>query len=246
MLRTVPGQNLTVAAYERLRADVLACRLRPGQRLKVNELCASFSVSLGAIREALSRLTAEGLIVATPQRGFSVAPISSEDLRDLTSVRVEIEQSCLRRAIAAGDITWESKIVAALHRLSRTPERVSGDEARLNEAWVEAHAAFHEALVAACDSPWSLRLRAQLYAQAERYRRLSVPLARIARDLKTEHRALADAVLARDTSRSTALIAEHLSLTMHIIINGADLPDSSVSGWAASNPGRPIAYDTAG
>ena len=246
MSRSVPGQNLTVAAYERLRADVLACRLRPGQRLKVNELCVSFSVSLGAIREALSRLTAEGLIVATPQRGFSVAPISSEDLRDLTSVRAEIEQSCLLRAIAAGDIAWESEIVAALHRLSHTPERVAGDEARLNEAWVEVHAGFHEALVAACDSPWLLRLRAQLYAQAERYRRLSVPLARIARDLKTEHRALADAVLARDASRSTVLIAEHLSRTMQIIINGADLPDSSVSGWQAANPGRPSAYDTAG
>ena len=235
---------MTVAAYERLRADVLACRLRPGQRLKINELCTSLSVSLGAIREALSRLTAEGLIVAAPQRGFSVAPISRAELEDLTSVRIEIEQSCLRQAIARGNLAWESRLVASLHELSRTPERVTGDEARLNEDWVRVHGAFHTALVAACDSPWRLRLRTQLYAQAERYRRLSVPLARSVRNLRDEHRRLAEAALARDADAAARLMAEHLRRTAAILTSEAELPDSAAHGWHPSDP-EPIAHDAA-
>src|SRR5580704_6681604 len=115
--------NMTQGAYEGLRADLLACRILPGKKLKIQELCTRFSVSLGAIREALSRLTSEGLVVAEPQRGFRAAPISPEDLSDLTRVRIEIEALCLRRAIAQGDVDWEARLVAAFHRLSRTPER---------------------------------------------------------------------------------------------------------------------------
>src|ERR1700683_2974942 len=114
--------NMTQGAYEGLRADLLACRIPPGRKLKSQELCLRFSVSLGAIREALSRLTSEGLVVAEPQRGFRVAPISAADLVDLTMVRVEIDTLCLKRAIACGDVDWEARLIAAAHLLARTPE----------------------------------------------------------------------------------------------------------------------------
>jgi DNA-binding GntR family transcriptional regulator len=223
MRREDPSSSLTQLAYERLRADVLACRLRPGERLKIQDLCERFAASLGAIREALSRLTSEGLVVATPQRGFSVAPISAEELRDLTMVRLQIEESCLCRSIDRGDLVWESRIVATLHMLSQTPERVAGDPDRLNEDWVRAHTDFHAALVAACDSPWLLKLREQLYAQTERYRRLSVPLARVPRDLRKEHQEIAAAVLARDREQAATLMAQHLNATLNIVVDDAAL-----------------------
>jgi len=219
MSRIAPaGSSLTQYAYERLRADLLACRLRPGARLKINELCEAFSVNLSAVREALARLTSEGLVIAEPQRGFRVAPISADELRDLTAVRTQIEELCLERALAMGDVSWESKLVAAFHRLSRTPEREPEDPDRMSEAWSAAHAAYHEALVAACDSPWLLRLRVILYAQSERYRRLSVPLAEIARDLNREHQDLMEAALARDAGRTRALMAQHIELTTRVLL----------------------------
>src|SRR5580658_6316995 len=178
-----PSANLTQAAYEGLRADLLACRIVLGKKLKIQDLCDQFSVSLGAVREALSRLTSEGLVVAEPQRGFRAAPISAADLADLTMVRVEIETLCLRRSISLGDVDWEARLVAAAHRLSRTP-------ARANEDWAEAHSAFHLAIVDACASPWLLHLHALLYAQSERYRRLSVPFAVKGRNVEEEHRAI--------------------------------------------------------
>ncbi|HWA45614.1 MAG TPA: FCD domain-containing protein [Hypericibacter adhaerens] len=210
--------NLTQGAYEQLRADLLACRILPGSRLKIQELCNRLSVSLGAIREALSRLTSEGLVVAEPQRGFRAAPISEADLQDLTKVRIEIESLCLRRAIEVGDVDWEARLVAAFHRLSRTPERVEADPARSSDEWAEAHAAFHTALADGCDSPWLLRLRRQLYDQSERYRRLSVPLTTRTRNIGAEHQAIVDATLARDADKAVALLSAHLSATTRILL----------------------------
>ena len=234
MPRLAPdSSSLTQEVYERLRADLLACRLRPGARLKIGELCQTLSVSLSAVREALSRLTSEGLVVAEPQRGFRVAPISAEELRDLTGVRAQIEGMCLERAIATGDIGWESHLVATFHRLSRTPEREPRDPQRMNEAWAAAHAAFHEALVGACDSPWLLRLRGLLYAQSERYRRLSVPLAEIARDLNREHRDIMEAALARDAGRAKALMTQHIELTTRALLE---------QSWPAAAPPGPTRH----
>ena len=213
--------SLTQAAYERLRADLLACRLRPGARLKINELCQTLSVSLSAVREALARLTSEGLVIAEPQRGFRATPISAADLSDVTQVRIQIECLCLERALALGDIAWESELVACFHRLSRTPERDLQDPERMSEPWSVAHAGFHRALVSACDSAWLLRLREILYAQSERYRRLSIPLAEVERDLSREHEALLKAALARDVQRSGMLLTQHIELTTQILLKQA-------------------------
>jgi DNA-binding GntR family transcriptional regulator len=211
--------NMTQGAYESLRADLLACRILPGKKLKIQELCTRFSVSLGAIREALSRLTSEGLVVAEPQRGFRAAPISASDLVDLTMVRIEVDSLCLKRAIACGNVDWESRLVAAAHRLARTPERAPDDPARSNEAWVDAHAAFHLALVDGCDSPWLLHLHSLLYAQSERYRRLSVPFAISGRNVNEEHQAIVTATLARDTKSAVRLLATHMEATTHILLS---------------------------
>lgn len=232
MVRSAPSSSsLTHAAYERLRADLLACRLQPGARLKLNELCDALSVSLSAVREALSRLTSEGLVVAEPQRGFRVAPISADELRDLTSVRAQVEGMCLDRAIAVGDVDWESRVVGAFHRLSRTPEREPGDAQRMNEERSLVHAAYHEALVSACDSPWLLRLRMLLYTQSERYRRLSIPVTQIARDLNQEHRDLMEATLGRDAERAKTLMAQHIELTTRVLLEQA---------WATDAPPKPV------
>ena len=230
MSRAAPtNSSLTHDAYERLRADLLACRLQPGARLRINDLCQTLSVSLSAVREALSRLTSEGLVVAQPQRGFHVAPVSAAELRDLTGVRAKIEGLCLERAIAAGDVAWEAQLVAAFHRLSRTPEREAGDEQRMSEAWSVAHAAFHAALVGGCDSLWLLRLRETLYAQSERYRRLSVPMASTVRDLGREHQDIMDAVLAHDAERAKVLMTQHLERTTTVLLQRP---------WAAEAPTR--------
>jgi DNA-binding GntR family transcriptional regulator len=226
------AQNLTQGAYEGLRADLLACRIRPGSRLKIQALCDRFSVSLGAIREALSRLTSEGLVISEPQRGFRAAPISVADLRDLTMVRIEIERLCLTRAIAAGNVEWEARLVAAFHRLSRTPERVASDPMRSDDEWAEAHAAFHGALVDGAGSPWLLRIHSQLYAQSERYRRLSIPLGTGERNVGAEHQKIMEAALRRDLPETVTLMTRHLAMTTEILLS------ADIESYAARRTGE--------
>ncbi len=210
--------SLTQRAYDRLRDDLLTCRLAPGERINIKEVAEQSGFSLGAVREALSRLTSEGFVTTDDMRGFRATPISIADLMDLMAVRADIEGQCLRRSIANGGLEWESVVVSALHRLTGTPMYAPGTDRRLNDAYAVAHATFHEALVAACDSPWLHRLRTWLYAQSERYRYLTVPLARVERDVSREHADLADAVLARDADRACDMVQAHLSTTAQVLI----------------------------
>ncbi len=201
-----------------IRLDILECRLLPGAKLRISDLCDRFDVSLGAVREALARLTADGLVRSEAQRGFFVSPVSREELVDVTRVRVDIESLCLRSAMKVGDVAWESGIVAAYYRLSRVDERDPRDKIHLNKTWASLHAEFHEALVAACDSEWLLRIRTMLFEKSERYRKLSVPVRSGDRDVNREHEALMDAVIARDAERACSEIAIHLQRTAEIIL----------------------------
>jgi DNA-binding GntR family transcriptional regulator len=231
--RLVRGQTLFEEVYQKLRADILSCRLRPGAKLQINTLAGDREVSLGVVREALTRLSAEGLVVAEPQRGCHVAPVSLEDLTDLTNTRIEIENLCLTRSIEQGGVEWETVIVAALHRLSRTSYWAPGDDRRLSEEWAAAHSAFHEALVSATGSIWLSRIRSSLYQQSERYRRLSVPVRSSKRDVEEEHRAISKATLGRQKARACELMREHLILTMNIIIKGLPLQHDLSAGEQA-------------
>src|SRR5580700_8623872 len=129
-------RNQTTVAYEALRADILHGRRMPGKKLKIQELADDFGVSPGAVREALSRLVPEELVVSRDQRGFLVSPVSLADLADLTDVRCEIESLALRRSVALGDVNWEAGILAAEHRL-RSKAVVNGEDAKAR--WVPNH-----------------------------------------------------------------------------------------------------------
>lgn len=215
-------RSQTSAAYARLREDILAGRLQPGERLKIAEVACALEVSPGAIREALSRLVPEQLVVFRDQKGFVVAPLSIEDLQDLTELRCEVEAVALRRSVLQGDIGWEGSVLAAAHRLRRTKILTSADRS-LNSDWVERHRAFHAALVGACGSLRLLALHAQLYEQSERYRTLSFPsIGERERDRQGEHQALADAALDRNADGLVELTVKHFRETTSRIIRAAE------------------------
>jgi len=216
-------------AYDSLRADILACRLDPGAKLRINEIAETQGVSLGAVREALSRLGAEGLVVPEAQKGYHVSPLSIDELLDLTEARAEIERIAIMRAVERGDLDWETSLVAAWHKLSRLDERARSNggkapDQQLLDQWSIAHAEFHKALVAACGSQNLLQIRFRLYELAERYRRYSAPLAdEKKRDVAAEHQAMFDAAVARNAALAGRLIAEHLRCTAALIVDSARL-----------------------
>lgn len=227
------AKSRTTETYEQLKRDLLDARYLPGAKLKIDQIAEELAVSPTAVREALSRLTSEGLVRALPQRGFQVAPVSADDLVDLTSVRIDIETRCLRRAIQIGDVAWEGRVLSSLHQLRRTHHLavVDGHEV-MNPEWTRVHAEFHGSLIAACDSHWWLRLREQMFLQAERYRRLLVPYTRGERNVDAEHEELAEATLARAADRASRLLADHLRRTADLLL-ASEVPFEDMPDWQA-------------
>ena len=211
------ARTLASQAHDLLRRDILSGTLTPGQRLRTKDLQARYGLGLSPLRESLQRLSAEGIVVNDAQRGFAVAPVSVAELRDLTVARTALESTMLPMAMQLGSADWEGDIVAAFHRLSRTP--LPNDPAAMADAslWELRHRSFHHALVAGCGSPWLLRLHGQLVDQSERYRKIRIlhhleSQAQV-RDVNAEHQAVMEAVLRRDATQAVALMTQHLVAT---------------------------------
>ena len=229
------GSTVTQDVYQRLRADLLTCRLAPGEKLRIDALCERLQAGSSAVREALSRLAAENFVVIEHLRGFRVAPILFGELQDLTRTRCQIEEACIRDAIEHGDVEWEAGLMTTLHRLSKLPMRAEGDPARYGDAFSIAHTAFHAAVVASCSRPWLLKTREYLYFQHDRYRWLSMPLATVERDVHGEHTKIAEAALARDADGAVQAMTDHLELTARIVLSSAGIANEGAAGVGSGN-----------
>lgn len=201
---------LAEQAFSRLRKDVLSGSYPAGTKLKVDELQIAYGFSSSPLREALSRLAQEGLVRTDERRGFRVAPITVEDLADITRMRVMLDVSALAESIQHGDDRWEAVIVAAYHRLEKVESRLSEGPLVLDEEWSPLHRDFHMALLAACPSERQRNWSISLFDQAERYRRYSARHRKEPRRKSTEHKKIMDTVLRRDTQTACALLKEHI------------------------------------
>ena len=207
-------KTLIESAYRRLRDDIVDGVHPPGAKLRVEHLKDRYQVGAGTMREALTLLIADALVVAQGQRGFRVAPISMADFEDITNTRVFLETEALRQAITHGDVRWESEVAAAFHLLSRAQEKVGKRAGAPIAEWEERNRAFHESLIAACPSRWIRHFVGMLYRQSERYRRLALTKRPIPRDVHAEHTAIFEATLDRDADRAAKHLAEHIRMTL--------------------------------
>jgi DNA-binding GntR family transcriptional regulator len=219
---TTVESTRTSSVYETLRADLLAGRVEPGSKLRLAALGSRFDVSLSVVREALTRLSEQGLVVANPNRGFSAVSLSVDDLVDLTRTRIDIETLAVRRAVAHGSLEWETALVGAHHHLAGTPITVPGDEG-LNEAWVASHRAFHRALLAGCGSVRLEAIATALRDSAELYRVWSRSLAHDdGRDVACEHRRLTELAIARDADGTADALGAHIQRTTDALLAYVD------------------------
>jgi DNA-binding GntR family transcriptional regulator len=196
--------------YLGIRTEILAGERAPGSRLPTAELCARYGASVGVVRESLLRLAEHGLVQVRPMQGFRVAELSESDLADLTQARLDIETLALRYSVEQGDNVWESHLVGTHHLLSTTPRRGT-DGQPFTPEWGRAHGAFHAALLAGCHNQRIVTIAQRLRDSAELYRRWSVSAEQQPpRDIAAEHRALLDAVIARDADLAVEHLATHI------------------------------------
>lgn len=214
------NSTLTDRIYRKIREDVLAGSLAPGLRLRVEALKQRYKCGASPIREALSRLGGDGLVVIQDRRGFAVTGISIDELWDITETRVILETSALKEAIRNGRHSvegdaWEAGILSAFHRLEKLDRRLGTEEP--TPEWERLHGVYHESLIAGCRLHKLRLYRLQMFDQSERYRRLSLTRFIDGRDVSGEHREIMEATLERDTENACALLAKHIRKTAEIV-----------------------------
>jgi DNA-binding GntR family transcriptional regulator len=209
--QTDSAPTLSGIIAEKLRASIAGGQLEPGKRLHLDELRADFGVSLSPLREALSHLCAEGYVITTGRRGYCVAPVSPDNLREVTRLRCEFESFALRESIRLGDDQWEGNVIAALYRLNKL-ERTSVEGDQLAQ-WEAAHSFFHRQLISACGLPLLLQFCATLHGLNDRYRRIFLRDTALDRDVKQEHEALCDATMEKRADDACELLRRHIERT---------------------------------
>jgi GntR family transcriptional regulator, carbon starvation induced regulator len=237
LARSVPSQTLNASVLAQLRSDIIACRLMPNERLRVEALRERYGMGFSPIREALMRLEAEGLVELEQNKGFRVSEVSRENLFDLMRTRIEIESIALRWSLEKGGVEWEADLLGAFHRLSRQTKIDPANPDAISEAWSKEHADFHAALVAASGSPTLLSIRARLFEQAERYVALSIMSSGPLRDDVTEHKNLMRAALNREVDKAVELNRIHITRTL-------DKVASSLAAAATPDDLRPLSRKT--
>jgi DNA-binding GntR family transcriptional regulator len=216
VLPTLAGRVLAI-----MRNDILELRLEPGRKLLFDSLREKYDVGLSPLRESLSRLVVEGLVVGEDRRGFRVAPMTKEDYVDLTTLRTEIEVLAVTTSVERGSDMWEADLVRAFHHL----KLVTPSSPNYLAEWSVRHQAFHEALVSACGSPRLLHLRRQLFDHFMRYHRVAPRLVARSALHDTEHKKVLDAALARNTAKCEALVRRHIRV-LDVIVDAINALNS--------------------
>ena len=208
------SRTLIERSYARLRDDIVEGRLGPGEKLRVEHLKARYQVGAGTLREAITRLVSDALVVAEGQRGFRVAPMALSDLEDLTRLRLHIEIDALRQSMRRGDAQWRAQLQQAYDELSRFEQPIRPDQTAI---WEQCNVRFHEALIAACDSPWTLKVLRLLSRHSERYRRCAIGLAESRRDVHAEHRQIFEMVMSGQEARAALALEAHICATPDLL-----------------------------
>ncbi len=156
------------SGYRRIRSDIIFGVLTPSGRLRLDAMKEDYGVSISTLREILNRLTSEGFVVAEGQRGFEVAPISIQNLRELAGLRILLEHHAMAESFRAGDVEWEGRVVSAHHKLAATERTVltEGDDPELRKRY---DGEFHQALISSCGSRELMHTHAVVFDKYFRY-----------------------------------------------------------------------------
>ena len=211
------------SVHDRIRADLLDGRLAPGTRLQIRALMERYGVGQTPLREALNRLTADGLVEIRDQRGFVVPGISVAELLELTRTRCWLEERALRESMAHATPEWEEALVLAHHRLSRA-QRVPDPGISNNASeWEQRHREFHGTLLSGCRSRWLIGFCEQLTDRHQRYRRLAASRPFPRRDVAREHADILGAVLAGEVDTAVSRLVSHYEATVAVILKDPDV-----------------------
>jgi DNA-binding GntR family transcriptional regulator len=221
--REAPSKTYSEVAYDLLRGAILRGELVPGDRLIEQELARKLGMSQGPIREALSRLRSEALIVTLPHKGSFVVEVSLEEARDIYSVRTELEPYVASLALPRmSDVDIEEMC-------SRVDEIVKSAREGQFLATLELDMAWHRRMFEFSGSPLLLRFWEVIEQQATKYMAIASPS--VIRDplaIAESHYPLADALKQRDLPRLQSALRAHVETILEWLCSpdAAAVPDN--------------------
>jgi len=208
----IDNTSITNQTYQRIYSMIIQGDLKPGSKLKIEELRRVMGTGASPIREALSLLTSEQLVTRIDQRGFRVSHVSAESFKELLKTRCWLEERALRESMACQDINWEERLLLSHHRLKREP-RMLEDKKTINPDWERRHKEFHMCLMSGCVSTILIKFCNQLYDQNIRYRNAAGSIAYSSRDVTSEHDLILKYVLDHNPDKAVAELVTHYKKT---------------------------------
>ncbi len=200
--------SLSESFAKKLRESILRGERELGGRLYLNDLQQEFGISLSPIREGLTRLAVEGLIVPAGKRGYVVSSVSEEEVSEVLELRLLLEPLALKKAVEHGGRDWEASVVVAAHRdaqLRKEPWDIS-----MVERWERCNRELHDALISGCPSQLLIQFCNALHDRSHRHRSL-FHISKQSRPKQTEdHARIVEAALNRDADAAAKLMYEHI------------------------------------
>jgi DNA-binding GntR family transcriptional regulator len=190
-------------AVESLRHTFIAGELKPGEKVRQEEIAERLGLSLAPVREALAVLEQEGQLTYRPRRGYFVTELDLDDLREIYDLRRLVEGRAARGALPQFDADALERIALAARDCEEAVER--GDVT----AELEANRRFHFAVLEAPDQVHTMRVVRLLWDSTETYRALyyNDPADRV--DSLEAHARIIDAVQAGDADHLVAELDGH-------------------------------------
>jgi DNA-binding GntR family transcriptional regulator len=203
-----PHEALTRVDYavQRLRESILSGDLRAGERLHLDAIAQSLGMSAIPLREALRVLGGEGLVVPSPHRGYTVAPVTVADLDETYRMRLLLEPLAVKLAVPHLSESNHSFLAEQLDLFERAYRDENWADYRLH------HRAFHFGIYDRSNAAWLLRFTDVLWLNTERYQRMTALIAGELEQRMLEHRQILAACIAGDGDRAASLMKDHLEL----------------------------------
>jgi DNA-binding GntR family transcriptional regulator len=193
-------------AYRELRDDIITWALPPGTVLGEVEQADRLGVSRTPLREALSRLVADGLVAPQSGRGLVVTAVSVDNIRELFDVRRALEEQAARLAARNADTAVFEKLEA---EFLAVPELLAGDDPARHD-YYDLVARFDSAMDDAVQNPYLVAALKSLRTHLVRIRRLAKDNTARLRQAATEHLLITRAIIARDADLAAHATHVHL------------------------------------
>ncbi|MGO4439297.1 GntR family transcriptional regulator [Rhizobium sp. RAF56] len=206
--RDNPDESVAENSYRQIRSDIIFGRLSPGQKLRLENLKGTYATSISTLREILSRLTSEGLVVAEDRRGFEVTQVSTADLKEIAALRLLLEGHALEQSFEQADLEWEARLVSAHYKLARMEAVMASGDTSKAEDWKRYDWEFHQALISACGSRLLMEAHSAVFDKYLRYQ--MVALSYRGAVAEQEHRELLQAALQRDSKTAKTILYRHI------------------------------------